>query len=184
MTDPQTNITTSQANYYWGVSVRQYLRSVKRLWNDSALESGGHAAVDNVRHYWEQVPLGQTVLVPPDSDQYEFSLVEYSDEYDSQQLKRQIGLPAKADLPEPYKKTFRGLSSILDTNRVSHVWLVKTSTRGPPPEHETVRVEAVEPVPKHILENAVEATDNFLQSAGIGLDIAAEDYMADGEPGL
>jgi len=39
------------------------------------------------------------------------------------------------------------------------------------------------PLPKHVLENAVEVADNFLQQAGLGFEIGVPDYRST-EPGL
>jgi len=179
LSDPEYNLTIAQCNQFWGISVRQYLRAVKRLWNKDAPVN-----VDRVEQYWQTEKIGQVTLVPPDTDGYQFSLVEHRDSYRDMQLKRQIGISPHADLPEVKVQEFRGLQSVLNTNRVSATWLVTVDDSGPPPEHETVRVQSQQPIPKHILENAIEATDNFLQGAGIGLDITAQDYMADGEPGI
>jgi len=174
MTDPETNLSTPQANYYWGISVRQYLRSVKRLWDDEEVEESQDTALNNVKKYWQELVIGEETLYPPDTDGYQFSLMRHAERYDDKTLKREIGIPANADLPQPYTETFQGLSSVLNANRISRTWIVKTKVRGPPSEHETVTPQAVKPVPKHVLENAIEAADNFLQSVGIGLDISDE----------
>lgn len=178
LSDPRYNLNVQACNQYWGISVRQYLRGIKRLWNESA------ASVSGVSQYWEQTEIGREKLVPPDTDDYQFSLVEHSKRYSELQLKRMIGLPQEADLPEVKTKTFNGLNDVLAQNRIEATWVVTIDTTGPPPEHEQVTVSTVEPVPKHILENAVEAADNFLQQAGVGFDVVAEPYTADGEPGI
>lgn len=180
MSDPQYNLTIPEANQYWGISVRQYLRGIKRLWNDDTTQPG----VENVQTYWAELEIGDERLVPPDQDGYEFSLLARHHEYDDTQLRRALGLPRDADLPQPVTKTFNGLYSVLKTNRIEHTWVVTTDSSGPPPEHETIQLHVAMPVPKHILENAVEAADNFLQQAGLGFDVSAPPYRGGEEPGL
>jgi hypothetical protein len=179
MSDPESNLSVPEANQYWAISVRQYLRGIKRLWTDA-----DQTPIRNVTQYWEQLPIGKERLVPPDKDGYEFSLLDHHTEYSDSALRRQLGLPRNADLPRPVVKQFEGLRSILKTNRIQHTWLVKVDDTGPPPEHEHVRLEVVRPVPKHILENAVEAADSFLQQAGLGFEVAIPDYYGGDEPGL
>lgn len=179
MSDPEFNFSVMQANQYWGISVRQYLRGIKRLWSDD-----DEMAVKNVDQYWEELVLGREQLVPPDKGDYQFSITRFEDKYSDRELRQLLDLPRGVDVPKPEEKVFRGLGSILKTNRISHTWFVKTSTRGPPPEHETMRLEVTAPVPKHILENAIEAADNFLQQAGVGFEVGVPAYMGGEEPGL
>lgn len=178
MSDPEYNVTPEQANQYWGISVRQYLRGIKRLWSD-----GGTSEIRNVHEYWEEEPIGSETLIPPDTRQHQFSLVAYSDASEGE-LRKHLGLPREAELPTPHTVTFNGLRSVLATNRIEHTWVVKTDTSGPPPRHESVRLQVEEPIPKHILENAVEAADNFLQQAGLGFETSAPDYMGGDSAGL
>lgn len=170
-----------QADRDWGVSVRQYLRGIKRLWADD--ES---VPIKNVNHYWQEIPLhdSQEELYPPDTDGYRFSLVEYEDQYSEQALREAIGLDARVPLPEPHTVEFRGLQSVLGRDRIEHTWAIKVDASGPPRKHEIVRTSVAMPVPKYILENAVEAADNFLQQAGLGFDVAADPYEGGGDPGL
>ena len=176
--DPQYNLTVAEANQYWGISVRQYLRGIKRLWGTDPNVDG----VRNVSKFWQEKKIGEETLVPPDKDGYQFSLV-VNGEIEEQELKQRLGLPKKCELPEPYTVTFHGLNSILSQNRIENTWVVKTDMTGPPPEHESVVLHRVHPLPKHLLENAVEAADNFLQQAGLGFEIGVPDYRST-EPGL
>lgn len=167
------------ANRYWGISVRQYLRGIKRLWDDDSDET----QVRKVHHYWGEREIGSVTLVPPDTQQYQFSIAERSDLSDSQ-LRRRLGLPPQSELPRPHTEDFRGLRSVLDATTVSKQWVVTLDASGPPPEHEKGQLQREIPVPKHILEQAVEVADNFLQQAGIGFDTTVPDYMGGDEPGL
>lgn len=170
-----------QAEQDWGVSIRQYLRSIKRLWPDDA-----DVPVQGKDYYWEQVPLSQDErLYPPDTNGYRFSLVEHRDSFTTdRELREAIGVGARGDIPEPQLVSFKGLSSVLNRNRIDHTWAITTDRQGPPPSHNTETVSVSMPIPKHILENAVEAADNFLQQAGLGFDVKMPDYMGGEEAGI
>ncbi len=176
--DPNTNLSVAEANQYWGISVRQYLRGIKRLWSSGSEIDG----VRNVAEYWEERKIAEERLVPPDKAGYRFSLLE-TDQYGEQELKQRLGLPRKCELPKPVIKEFYGLNDVLSRNRIEHRWVVKTKMEGPPPQHESIVLQRVLPLPKHVLENAVEMADNFLQQAGLGFEIGVPDYRST-EPGL
>lgn len=179
VSNPAYDLTVDAANEYWGISVRQYLRGIKRLWsNDEKTD------VRNVKEYWTKKKLGAETLIPPDQGGYQFSLVAHADRYSEMQLKRAIGLPRKADLPMPQVVEFHGLNSILSQNRIDHTWVVQTNMSGPPPEHQSMTIHVETPIPKHILENAVEAADTFLQQAGLGFEVGVPDYWGEGGPGI
>lgn len=179
VSDPAYDLTVDSANEFWGISVRQYLRGIKRLWGKEEKTD-----VRNVEKYWKKVNLGTEKLIPHDYAGYQFSLVAHADQYNDNELKRAIGLPRKADLPKPKKEEFKGLNSILSQNRIEASWVVQTKMTGPPPEHQSVTLHVEEPIPKHILENAVEAADTFLQQAGLGFEVGVPAYYGDNGPGL
>lgn len=171
-TDPNIGLTHEQSTYYWSLSVRQYLRGIKRLWGDDISQ------VRNADRYWrhyerdEQQGLGAMQLTPPDTDQYQFSLVGTG--ADSADVKRALGLPPDADLPKPVGKQFEGLADVLYTPRFSHTWTVTVDPRN----RETVTVQDAKPVPKPVLEETVEAADEFLQQSGLGFEITPTEIEA------
>lgn len=173
--------TRTQANLDWGLSVRQYLRGIKRLWSDQE-----DVPIPKVEFYWQQLPLhpDDNLIPPPDTEGYRFSLLKQQDQYSEEKLRRAIGLGRNVEIPDLYEIELFGLNSILQKKYIQHTWVVTVSRRGPPPEHETVQPRLEMPIPKEILENAVEAADNFLQQAGLGFDVAPEPYMGGEEPGL
>lgn len=173
--DPELPYSRQEANQDWGLSVRQYLRAIKRLWDDAEQISG-------VPEYWRQMNLGTVTLVPPDADGYQFSAV--TQDAPPADLRRFIGLPRGVDLPEPYVYTFNGLKDILNTRIVSQSWTITVDNSGPPPAHKRVTVQDASVVPKPVLENAVEAADAFLQQAGLGFETSLPDYYGGTEPGI
>ena len=170
-----------QADQFWGVSVRQYLRGIKRLWNDENIEES--SGVKNVEYYWKSKPIDELRIPPPDKRDYPFSRLANSAESPST-IKRELGLPRSAELPQPKRVEFRGLESVLNTHQIRKQWSVKVSDRGPAPAHEHMYLERVLPVPKTVLEQAVETADNFLQQAGVGFETTVPPYMGGDEPGL
>lgn len=173
-------IGLQQANEYWGVSVRQYLRGIKRLWND---EDVGGSGVKNVEYYWKNKNIAEYDIPPPDTERFNFSELAYLDQ-NERAVKRQLGLPMGSTLPRPKPVKFFGLQSILEQRRIHMRWSVKVDDRGPAPEHEYVTLEREFPLPKSVLEQAVEVADNFLQQAGIGFETSVPPYMGGEEPGI
>jgi len=165
--DPTDSISVAEANHFWGLSIRQYLRGIKRLWGDDDTD------VKGVDDYWDTVRLGRVTLTPPDKDGYPFSKVAQARDASSIDMKRQLGVPLTAELPEPKTTEFYGLRSVLDENRIRERWEVTVEADGPAMAHQTILLTREIPVPKHILENAVEAADNFLQQAGLGFSTGA-----------
>jgi hypothetical protein len=173
--DPEIPYSRMEANQDWGVSVRQYLRAIKRLWDEDENMAG-------VTEYWRRKELGSVTLVPPDTNNYQFSAV--TQEASRPQLRRFIGLPRGVDIPEPFEYTFSGLGDILNTRIVQHSWTVTVDNSGPPPSHERVTVQDAQVVSKPILENAVEAADAFLQQGGLGFEVSLPDYYGGEEAGI
>ena len=170
---PDHTISVGEANHFWGISVRQYLRGIKRLWGDDDEDD-----IKGVNRYWGELTLGEVELVPPDTDGYEFSVCADTAQYSDIALKRFLGIPITAELPRVKTESFEGLRSVLETNRIEASWVVTVDDTGPSVAHETIRLQRQLPVPKHILENAVEAADNFLQQAGLGFSTGGVEHGA------
>lgn len=176
--DPETHYTRSAADQDWALSIRQYLRAIKRLWTDAEDISG-------VSEYWRELKVGSAVLVPPDTKQYEFSMVAQADHLTEFELRRALGLPRGSDVPHVYEREFRGLGDVLNTRVVEHTWVVNISgEHGPPGGGDTITIQNAQAVPKPVLENALEAADAFLQQAGLGFETSLPDYYGGNEPGI
>lgn len=173
--------TRQHANRDWAISIRQYIRAIKRLWSDA-----DDVPIKNVEYYWQEILLHDSAetIYPPNHNGFQFQLMQYADEYNERQLRQAIGMDRRGEFPKPYRVEFRGLQSILAKDRIEHTWVIKTHGEGPPPTHNIERPSISMPVPKHILENAVEAADNFLQQAGLGFNIKIPDYTGGEEPGI
>lgn len=163
--DPQINISHEDAVEAWGNSVRQYIRSIEPV-----LRSDEIGRAD---FYYKEMVLGEETLTPPDTSEYDFSLFA-EDSVSNTRLMMDMGLPHTFEPPEAVTVTFQGLVDIIELETIGHEWVVQT-------EKHDFRNESVErlsvsrPVPKYVLENAVRAADQFLQEAGIGLEIGEPD---------
>lgn len=147
-------IDTEDAVMIWRDRVVEYLTSIEPLLRDDSLP--------DARHAYLREPLGVAVLEPPEEYQQEpgrpsiEELVERGPEW------------FRGDPPEPKQQTFQGLKSVIETERVTAEWEVPVDTDRPP-RREREQVHKQQPVPKHVLENAVRVADEFLHQIGIGV---------------
>lgn len=178
-TDSNVNLHHMEAVQYWSVTVKQYLRGIKRLW-----PRDGDSGVANVEYYWQEIQIGDGyTLVPPDKDGYEFSMIAHAN-VTPDDLRKVLELPRNVEIPEPETVTMNGLESILEKDMISHTWHVYTSKNGAPPNWDSITLTNEQPLPKGLLEDAVEVADDFLQQAGVGFDVSAADYMGGNEAGI
>lgn len=165
--DPELNLNRVDATRAWGNTVRQFIRSIEPLLRSDDIK--------NSEYYYAEVILGRETLVPPDSDKYQFSKFA-NEEISDKHLKRDMGLPPSFEPPEPVTVEFTGLGDILRQEMLHHKWTVDVADKGRPAIKE-LSVET--PVPKFVYENAVRAADQFLQQAGVGMDISSGRQLSD-----
>jgi hypothetical protein len=82
-----------------------------------------------------------------------------------------MNLPVPFEPPESKTVTFSGLEDILDRHTITRHWTIDMEPNTLRPGRGVDQVSTEIPVPKATLESAVEATDAFLQQAGVGLEI-------------
>lgn len=168
--DPELEINRQQATLAWGDTVRRFIRKIRVLLTKDEL--------DESEKYFEEVHLGTETLVPPDTQEYQFSLFVTSD-LEDEQIKHKLNLPRSMDPPEPEPFEFNGLKSILEYRTLTHSWTVCVNDDGPPPEHEYVNLQQHKPVPKYILEEALMQADEFLDKVGIGIETDRDGLVKD-----
>jgi hypothetical protein len=157
-------MSQEQALNAWATSIRQYIRVVKPLLTSDEIEGA--------QYYWTKVPLGGREISPPDGEK-EWSRFAYSD--DPNGLATQMGLPPSFDPPEAKTASFTGLQEIMNRQTIEKHWTVDMKPDAILPQENLDSLTVKMPVPKSILEKAVEATDAFLQEAGVGLEIGGDD---------
>lgn len=155
-----------QAVQQWSISVKQYLRGIKRLWH----QENPSNEVRNVEYYWREKEIATYELVPPDKDGYRFSLIGVPN-MTAQDVRTELALPRDADVPEPQTVTIKGLQDVLDRQSIGHTWSLYVEKNGARPNWEQMILTREMPLPKELLSQAVEVADDFLQQAGIGFKI-------------
>ncbi len=147
----------------WGTSVRQYIRAIEPLLKSDEMPQS--------RHYYREAPLLKTEIAPPDTNGYEWSMFA-RDGVDARTLAREMGLPPSFDPPEPKQVELRGLFDIIDKTNLETAWQFTIPGKsGSMVNGETMVLEETLPIPKSVYEEAVSLADEFLQQAGVGLEI-------------
>lgn len=151
----------------WGILVRQYVRNVKPL-----LTSDN---VPNSDYYWNEVPIYKTKVIPPNERDYKWS--KFADENANDiRIIRDMGLGPEFEPPKPKEFDIIGLEELMRKQKEAATWSFELRPGAVPPESDLRRLKVDRPLPKLAYENAVEATDDFLDQAGVGLS------MSEGEP--
>jgi hypothetical protein len=177
LVEPDVEYSKLDALLAWGDFVRSYIRDLSVLLN--------HPDMDGADYFREQVELGTIHLIPPDKDGYQFSQIAYDGIEEEDLLLEFDGFSRAAELPRPKTRTITGLMDLAEREPVVEArWLVTKNPRDARPNQETVMLETQRPIPRKVYGKALSEADQFLQNCGIGLDIEAEPYTADGEPGL
>lgn len=175
-TDPDVNLGEAEKVHIYGTIVKQFLRRIEPLLLTDKID-------ENTRFY-EDREIDAVTLVPRDTVDYRFSAVADTSASD-QELRRRIGLPRGADVPQPQTVTFDGLKSIIEEDTIlTHTWEVCVNNQGAPPNHEYVYPTVQQPVPKRVYEEAMRLADQFLQAINLGLDLEMPAYTGDDGPGL
>lgn len=144
-----------------------------------------HPDVPKADYYREEIPLGRVEIVPQDRYGIPFSNIAYDDITKEDIVFQSPKLKRGAKIPEPVSVELRGLMDVAQTDIVLEKhWVVTTNPMQAPPNQNRIEVVGKQAVPRNVFQQALAESDQFLQNAGIGLDIQAEAYTADGEPGL
>jgi len=166
-TDETMRFNRQQQIVTWGTMVKQFLRTIEPLLRSDEVKGS--------TKYYEEIEIGKEVLTPPDTDGYPFSRVSFTNKSDKQ-LRRMLGLPRGVSIPKPMPVTFNGLRSIIEAPDVlEQRWVVTVDNSGPPPTHKEVYPHEKKVISKDIFVDAVRYADQFLQEAGIGLDLEGDE---------
>jgi hypothetical protein len=161
----------------WATTVKQYLRVLEPLLRSSQIEHS--------QEYYLDRPLGEIVIYPPDTDTdskfvdvtpphvdgYPFSDLHRFGDVNETEIKRQLGLPLDADLPEPKSVQFTGLKEMIEAPRqVEASWDLRLDRGRPAFVQNRVSMTKSKPLPKTLYEDAVRLADEFRQQAGVGIE--------------
>lgn len=150
--------------------VRNYLLSIEPLLKQSDLPLA------------EQAYLGQPMGV------VEFPLPPkfqgLGGRIDPKQVKKR-GFRLLGDPPEPDQHTIIGLKEIIERDEYTHTWEVEVNPIGgmaaKTKPRDTHTETVVKPTPKMALINAVRTADEFLQNAGVGLELGDQTTEAESD---
>lgn len=174
--NPELKISDAEVLSAWGSLVRAYIRDLGVFLHNDDLPTA--------RKYREEVEIGKVLMIPQETPQIDFTKVMH-DQYTDKDLRRMWGFERGAEIPKPRERKFKGLESIVERDNVlEEFWLVIPNPRAAPPNQARIEVMDRKPVPKHIYEKALQHSDTFLQNIGIGAEIDANSYNADGKPGI
>jgi len=163
----------------WATSVKQYLRTIEPL-----LQSDD---IDNSDYYYWELPIIEREVTPPDgltrvisgNDDKEEKIhwsMFYNDAVDTTRLIIDNPLFGTGfQPPEPKTIKLEGLRDVIETNGISVSWDVPLNPRDFGPQQRIAQPVFQKPLQKEWLEFAVRQADQFLQQAGIGLEIGHQE---------
>lgn len=176
---PDVRLSKAQSVNIWSTTVRQFLRSIEPLLKSPEVEDSeyyynGYAIYENMLY----PPDGETAVVTQDNGtETTTEEIHWSLHYDEQFSKKDLGngdnLFSKSfEPPEPKPLELHGLKSIIETEIITQEWNVRLNPGAPPAEPAYIAKPRINrPLQKSTLEQAVRVADEFLQKAGIGLEI-------------
>lgn len=177
-------LSQQEASRIWATSVRQYLRAIEPLLRSDDVAQSEH-------YYTGRVIVDQDVK-PPDGvypqpgspmegvepqRRYNWSLF-YRDDVDLQQAIQSHDHDAfdrQFTPPEPKRITLKGLKSIIETETVSAEWAIVTNPGSIPPQQTQVFPSINAPLTREMLIESVRIADEFLQEAGIAIDVGYQE---------
>jgi len=163
--EPEVEYTDYEATAAWAKLVQSFIRDLNIL-----LENDD---VPKAEHYREEVDLGSVELVPQDVEGIPFSKIVYDDISEDDIIMQSRQLDRGANLPRPHKVEFNGLIELAKADVVlERQWSVITNPRAARPNQNIVTTGDRKPIPKRIFQQALMEADQFLQGAGIGLDLS------------
>jgi len=178
----EVNLSRGEQVHIWGTSVRQFLRTIEPLLRSDKIDKAGK--------YYKEVPIGEEPVYPPDGkypqdpnrgEQHTYRWgMFYRDGVENHELIQQHPkLTRGFEPPKPKQVGLQGLQDVIETKKASYKWAVTVNPDEPPFRQQTVFPEITMPLKKEWLEKAVRLADQFLQEAGIGLEIGNEGLPTD-----
>jgi len=100
----------------------------------------------------------------------------YDTEIDKRKLEKRTHFSSSFEPPEPEEVKLLGLKSIIETETINHEWRVRLNPGVHMTEERYIaNPQITRPLPKESLEQAVRVADDFLQQAGVGMEIGHQE---------
>jgi len=175
--DDEITLSRPEQVNIWATSVRQFLRAIEPLLKSPEVEES--------HYFYEEIPIYEDMLYPRDGETLLYvnggadtttqdimwSLLK-SDQITNRELEQRTHFSKSFEPPEPEPVKLHGLKSIIETEMISAGWTVPLNPGVLPGQDSYVaKPQIKQPLPKEALEKAVRIGDEFLQNAGIGLEI-------------
>lgn len=162
--NPDVRLSAPEKVQIYAMAVKQFLRRVEPLLRSPNIKGNKQYYEGNADN-----PIAEFNLIPGETEGYPFQLV--AQDHSPSELRRMIGLPKNADLPQPQRIRIVGLRDVIEREPVaSYQWEVCVKKEGAPPNWKYVYPQDTRAFPKSVYVNAVRRTVQFLQDAGIGLE--------------
>lgn len=165
LVEPEVEYSEFEAFAAWANLVQSYLYELGILLNNKD--------VPDADHYREELGLGRLRIVPEDTDGIPFSNIIYEGVDAEDIIHQSSRLQRGCQLPEPVTVAFEGLMDVAETDLViEQQWVVTANPQAAVPNQDRITVVGRQPVPEKVFQNALVESDQFLQNAGIGLDLS------------
>jgi len=165
LVEPEVEYSEFEAFAAWANLVQSYLYELGILLNNEE--------VPNAEYYRDELPLGKIGIVPEDTDGIPFSTIVYEGVDEEDIIHQSSRLQRGCELPEPVTVSFEGLMDVAETDLVvERQWVVTANPRAAGPNQDRITVVGRQPVPEKVFQKALVESDQFLQDAGIGLDLS------------
>lgn len=173
--DPDVSLYNGRSQI-WGVAVRQYLRAIEPLLKSDK--------IDRSDHYYREIELVDRPVYPPneckifedptdkpDDETIQWDMFYQDGKSNTSIVKNNPLFGRGFEPPGPKRFTVTGLKDVIDGAVETFTWQVPLNPRAIPPEQKYLKTVRQVGMDKQTLENAVRKADDFLQQAGIGLEI-------------
>jgi len=152
----------------WAVVVKQYIRTVRPLFVSDEIEGASE--------YWEEIPIVDEMVYPSPQKGVDWRRFYTSDQDDyTVASSMEMNVEPAFEAPEPKRVTLNGLKMLEEFESKRLTWTVVLTPSKFGKARKTMSLEDHFTLTKPVYEKAVELTDEFLQQAGIGLQISAGD---------
>jgi len=171
--DPRVQLSYPQQVAMYGMTVKQYLRNIEPLLQSDEIR--------NADEYYHNIDFGTVRFVPPDTKRREYTIV--TQDLSDTELKQLLDLPRSAEVPEVKTEPITGLKDVIELPRqMTKRWSVITRDPGAVPQREYDTLERTEPIPKQTYTKAVRKANEFLHSAGVGMDVGMPEVDDENKP--
>jgi hypothetical protein len=160
---PSTNLSEAELDHIYATLVRQYLRNIEPVLKSDSVEQA--------QFYYREKEIVTETIRPPESDGVDWAAFAMAD--DPVPLMRELGFSPDFEPPEPKTVEYRGLLDVIEKEQVTLSWTIVERPGAAPPNQSVTRLTRTWRPNQKVLNRAVRIADEFLQNAGIGLEIGS-----------